>query len=259
MLPNRHDNVEQAAFWQHALTPRARVWHGEQCVGRLTAIHSRVDVRFHRRIDTVQSSKRHLAQEHRLLRLRPTGTNPHDSCFSRLHFSQHRTRPFGALSIVERDIAELPTVNHALEAVPDSGHRLGLAEHSCADLPQMQPQDERRGVPLIHIELRLPPRIVEVDFGDHSIEAIRLAGETKHHCARQMHVAIQHAEPKRRTQFCDALIFTFRISLLIAESNIMTAAKVADKLYVIDRGEIIFQGEPREVFDNEEVMKTIRG
>jgi branched-chain amino acid transport system ATP-binding protein len=49
------------------------------------------------------------------------------------------------------------------------------------------------------------------------------------------------------------------ISLLIAESNLMTASKVADRLYAIDRGEIIFAGHPQEVFQNEEVMKTIRG
>jgi branched-chain amino acid transport system ATP-binding protein len=49
------------------------------------------------------------------------------------------------------------------------------------------------------------------------------------------------------------------ISLLIAESNVMTAARVADILYVIDRGEIIFRGAPRQVFENEEVMRTIRG
>ena len=34
------------------------------------------------------------------------------------------------------------------------------------------------------------------------------------------------------------------ISLLIAESNLMTASRVADRLYAIDRGEIIFEGEP---------------
>ena len=27
----------------------------------------------------------------------------------------------------------------------------------------------------------------------------------------------------------------------------------------IDRGEIIFQGEPRAAFDNDEVMRTLRG
>jgi len=49
------------------------------------------------------------------------------------------------------------------------------------------------------------------------------------------------------------------ISLLIAESNVISASKVADRLYVIDRGEIIFAGAPAEVFDNTAVMKTIRG
>jgi branched-chain amino acid transport system ATP-binding protein len=49
------------------------------------------------------------------------------------------------------------------------------------------------------------------------------------------------------------------ISLLIAESNLMTATKIADRLYAIDRGEIIFAGRPQAVFQNEEVMKTIRG
>ena len=32
------------------------------------------------------------------------------------------------------------------------------------------------------------------------------------------------------------------VSLLIAESNLMTASRVADRLYAIDRGEIILKG-----------------
>ena len=35
------------------------------------------------------------------------------------------------------------------------------------------------------------------------------------------------------------------ISLLIAESNLISAAAIADRLYVIDRGEIIFHGTPQ--------------
>src|SRR5713101_3184618 len=31
------------------------------------------------------------------------------------------------------------------------------------------------------------------------------------------------------------------------------------KMVAIDRGEIIYQGDPRQVFENEDVMKTIRG
>ncbi|HZP36440.1 MAG TPA: ABC transporter ATP-binding protein [Methylomirabilota bacterium] len=49
------------------------------------------------------------------------------------------------------------------------------------------------------------------------------------------------------------------ISLLIAESNLMTASRVADRLYAIDRGEIIFEGEPARAFEDPEVMKTLRG
>ena len=49
------------------------------------------------------------------------------------------------------------------------------------------------------------------------------------------------------------------ISVLIAESNLMTATRVADRLYAIDRGEIIFEGDPQSALRNEDVMKTIRG
>ena len=49
------------------------------------------------------------------------------------------------------------------------------------------------------------------------------------------------------------------ISLLIAESNLMTAIRIADRLYAIDRGEIIFTGTPQEAVKNEDVMRTLRG
>jgi branched-chain amino acid transport system ATP-binding protein len=49
------------------------------------------------------------------------------------------------------------------------------------------------------------------------------------------------------------------ISLLIAESNLANAARIADRLYAIDRGEVIFEGPPRSALDNAEVMKTLRG
>ncbi len=49
------------------------------------------------------------------------------------------------------------------------------------------------------------------------------------------------------------------ISLLIAESHVTNATRVADRFYAIDRGEIIFAGHPRELLQNQEVLKTIRG
>jgi branched-chain amino acid transport system ATP-binding protein len=49
------------------------------------------------------------------------------------------------------------------------------------------------------------------------------------------------------------------ISVLIAESNLVNATKVADRLYAIDRDEINFKGAPQAVSDHAEVIKTIRG
>ena len=63
------------------------------------------------------------------------------------------------------------------------------------------------------------------------------------------------------TRFIDAVkkIKAMGISLLIAESNLMTAIRIADRLYAIDRGEIIFAGTPQEAVKNADVMKTLRG
>ena len=63
------------------------------------------------------------------------------------------------------------------------------------------------------------------------------------------------------TRFIEAVrtIKSMGISVLIAESNLVNATRVADRLYAIDRGEIIFHGHPRDVFANEDVMRTIRG
>jgi branched-chain amino acid transport system ATP-binding protein len=49
------------------------------------------------------------------------------------------------------------------------------------------------------------------------------------------------------------------IALLIAESNLVSAAEIADRLYVVDRGEILFSGTPQEALSDEEVMRALRG
>jgi branched-chain amino acid transport system ATP-binding protein len=49
------------------------------------------------------------------------------------------------------------------------------------------------------------------------------------------------------------------VSLLIAESNLATATRIADRLYAIDRGEIIFEGDTRAALASAEIMKTLRG
>ncbi len=55
------------------------------------------------------------------------------------------------------------------------------------------------------------------------------------------------------------MIKAMGISLLIAESNLVSAAAIADRLYVIDRGEILFSGTPDEALADEEVMRALRG
>jgi branched-chain amino acid transport system ATP-binding protein len=49
------------------------------------------------------------------------------------------------------------------------------------------------------------------------------------------------------------------ISLLIAESNLVSAAAIADRLYVVDRGEILFTGTPQQALADEAVMRALRG
>ena len=63
------------------------------------------------------------------------------------------------------------------------------------------------------------------------------------------------------TRFIEAVkaIKAMGISVLIAESNLTNATRVCDRLYAIDRGEIIFHGRPSEVFQNAEAIQTIRG
>jgi branched-chain amino acid transport system ATP-binding protein len=49
------------------------------------------------------------------------------------------------------------------------------------------------------------------------------------------------------------------IALLIAESSLASAAAIADRLYVVDRGEIVFQGAPQQALSDERVMRALRG
>ena len=49
------------------------------------------------------------------------------------------------------------------------------------------------------------------------------------------------------------------VSILMAESHLGAATRIGDRLYAIDRGEIIFHGSPREALADEKVMKALRG
>jgi branched-chain amino acid transport system ATP-binding protein len=63
------------------------------------------------------------------------------------------------------------------------------------------------------------------------------------------------------TRFIEAVraIKALGVAVLIAESHVQNAGRIADRLYAIDRGEIIFAGRPAELVGNVEVMKTLHG
>jgi branched-chain amino acid transport system ATP-binding protein len=73
--------------------------------------------------------------------------------------------------------------------------------------------------------------------------------------------AFEGLAPVIVTRFTDAVnkIKAMGISILLAESNLGNASRIADRLYAIDRGEIIFHGRPEEALGNGEVMKALRG
>jgi hypothetical protein len=49
------------------------------------------------------------------------------------------------------------------------------------------------------------------------------------------------------------------VGAFIAESTVASASRVPTAWLATDRGEVIFPGHPREVVQNEEVRRTIRG
>jgi branched-chain amino acid transport system ATP-binding protein len=49
------------------------------------------------------------------------------------------------------------------------------------------------------------------------------------------------------------------VSILMAESHLGAASRIGDRLYAIDRGEIIFHGPPKEALAAEKVVKALRG
>jgi branched-chain amino acid transport system ATP-binding protein len=49
------------------------------------------------------------------------------------------------------------------------------------------------------------------------------------------------------------------VSILLAESHLASATRIGDRLYAIDRGEIIFHGAPQDALADEKVVKALRG
>jgi len=47
------------------------------------------------------------------------------------------------------------------------------------------------------------------------------------------------------------------VSILLAESNLHNASQVAQRVYIIERGEIIFEGHPQEILENENLLRIV--
>ena len=47
------------------------------------------------------------------------------------------------------------------------------------------------------------------------------------------------------------------VSILLAESNVHNASRVAERSYIIDRGEIIFEGDPSRILEDEQLLRLV--
>jgi branched-chain amino acid transport system ATP-binding protein len=73
--------------------------------------------------------------------------------------------------------------------------------------------------------------------------------------------AFEGLAPVVVNRFAEAVlkIKALGVSILMAESHLAAAARIGDRLYAIDRGEIIFEGKPKDAFADEKVMRALRG
>jgi len=73
--------------------------------------------------------------------------------------------------------------------------------------------------------------------------------------------AFEGLAPVVVNRFADAVlkIKAMGVSILMAESHLAAASRIGDRLYAIDRGEIIFHGSPKDAFADEKVVKALRG
>jgi branched-chain amino acid transport system ATP-binding protein len=73
--------------------------------------------------------------------------------------------------------------------------------------------------------------------------------------------AFEGLAPVIVNRFTDAVlkIKAMGVSILMAESHLAAATRIGDRLYAIDRGEIIFHGAPKDALADEKVVKALRG
>jgi branched-chain amino acid transport system ATP-binding protein len=71
--------------------------------------------------------------------------------------------------------------------------------------------------------------------------------------------AFEGLAPLVVTHFMDALnqIRKLGVTILLGESNVRIVSQVTERTYIIERGEIIFEGHPLEILEDERLLKLV--
>ena len=71
--------------------------------------------------------------------------------------------------------------------------------------------------------------------------------------------AFEGLAPLVVNHFMEALhqIKKLGVTILLGESNVRIVSQVTERTYIIERGEIIFEGHPREILENEKLLKLV--
>ena len=71
--------------------------------------------------------------------------------------------------------------------------------------------------------------------------------------------AFEGLAPLVVNHFMEALnqIRKLGVTILLGESNVRIVSQVTDRTYIVERGEIIFEGHPREILENERLLKLV--
>jgi branched-chain amino acid transport system ATP-binding protein len=71
--------------------------------------------------------------------------------------------------------------------------------------------------------------------------------------------AFEGLAPGVVNRFRDALsrIRELGITILLGESNVRIASLVAERSYIVERGEIVFEGRPSKILENENLLKLV--
>lgn len=71
--------------------------------------------------------------------------------------------------------------------------------------------------------------------------------------------AFEGLAPLVVNHFMEALnqIRKLGVTILLGESNVRIVSQITERTYIVERGEIIFEGHPRQILENERLLKLV--